>query len=415
MNFNPHITFSMSTELLGFISIGLVALFTFFIALRQPSISGIIFVAFAVRVSMLLVGDYFVLLPDSAADAQTYEDEAWKLAKDGFLNVMSHFEGPEPRFISWIIAVPYSLFGRSLLMAQSISLFFGIASVFLGWKLANLLWSPNTANKVGWTIALFPSLILYSILVMREVYISFFLLVALYGVCNWVKTENIQSIILAMTGFLCGLFFHGAMIVGAIIFVLIVGINTTKKVYSSLINYKINFKALVIFFLFIFILSNFLSNKIHVTYLGNFEKSTNLNRLMSKTNVSTRGNASWPEWTKINSISELSYKPVVRSIYFLFSPFPWDIKETKHLIGMFDALLYFYLVYLILCNIKNIWIDPRLRIILLILLAMVFVFGFGVGNFGTGIRHRSKFAIIFILLAAPLINRFILFKKQNKI
>ena len=90
-------------------------------------------------------------------------------------------------------------------------------------------------------------------------------------------------------------------------------------------------------------------------------------------------------------------------------------KEVKHLIGAFDALLYFYLVYLILCNIKNIWIDPRLRIILLILLAMVFVFGFGVGNFGTGIRHRSKFAIIFILLAAPLINRFILFKKQNKI
>ena len=132
MNFNPHITFSVSTELIGFISIGLVALFTFFIALRQPSISGIILVAFAVRVSVILVGHYFVSLPDSLADAQTYEDEAWQLAKDGFLNVMSHFEGPKPRFISWMIAIPYSLFGRSLLMAQSISLFFGVASVYLG-------------------------------------------------------------------------------------------------------------------------------------------------------------------------------------------------------------------------------------------------------------------------------------------
>ena len=45
----------------------------------------------------------------------------------------------------------------------------------------------------------------------------------------------------------------------------------------------------------------------------------------------------------------------------------------------------------------------------------IIVFAIGVGNFGTGIRHRSKFAMILILLAAPLIKNFIFKKKKDKI
>ena len=77
---------------------------------------------------------------------------------------------------------------------------------------------------------------------------------------------------------------------------------------------------------------------------------------------------------------------------------------------MFDALLYMYLTFLILKNLKVIWKDPALRIILILLLSYIFVFGIGVGNFGTGIRHRSKFAVLFILLAAPFLKKFIFFK-----
>jgi hypothetical protein len=77
---------------------------------------------------------------------------------------------------------------------------------------------------------------------------------------------------------------------------------------------------------------------------------------------------------------------------------------------MFDAFLYMYLTILILLNIKVIWKDPCLRIILILLLSYIFVFGIGVGNFGTGIRHRSKFVVMFILLAAPFLKK-IIFKK----
>jgi len=400
-------------ELLGFTSLALISLITLIVALRWPGISNILFVGLAIRIFFLLIGHYIVSLPDSTADAVTFENVAWNLGKEGFFNVIDNYYGPNSRFISWVIAIPYSLFGRSLIMAKSISLLFGIGSIFLGWKIAKLIWDENTANKVGWVIALFPSLILYSVLIMREVYICFFVLVAVYGIVNWVKTDSFKSIVITITGFIGATFFHGAMFVGIFIFFVIVAISYLKKFYKKLLKYKINLKSMIFLILILTSSTYYLSNKIHIPYLGTFEKATNIDYLIRKTIVSTIGNASWPEWTVPNSKIEIIYKSPLRALYIVFSPFPWDIKETKHYIGMFDSFIYMYLTYLILKNIKAIWSNPSLRIILILLLFYIFVFGIGVGNFGTGIRHRSKFAVMFIILAAPLIKKFIFLKKRK--
>ena len=401
-------------DMIGFASIALVSLLSILAAFRLRDITSIIIVALSIRVILILIGHYVHPLPDSTADAVTFEGISNRMAADGFFNLLSYYEGPSSQFLSWLIAVPYSLFGRSVLMAQSISLFFGISCILLAWNLSHKLWDKQTAKKVAWITALFPSLVLYSVLVMREVYFCFFLLVALHGVCDWIKKETLKSFILAMSGFVGGIFFHGAIAVGAIVFLIFVSVVTFKKILTSLINLKMNLTKLAIFLIFLGIAQLYITNKITLSYLGNFKGLSNMDKYLSSTEVATRGTASWPEWTTIQSYTEVIYKAPLRSLYFVFAPFPWDIKETKHLIGMFDSFFYMYFVYLIISNLKNIWKDRRLRIVLLMLLAYLFVFGFGVGNFGTGIRHRSKFVIIFIILAAPLIKRFIFFKKLDK-
>ena len=73
------------------------------------------------------------------------------------------------------------------MLAQSIGLFFGVISVFLAWFISEKIWDSQTAIKVGWIVALFPSLVLYSVLPLREVYQGFFLLVAFIGIFYWVK------------------------------------------------------------------------------------------------------------------------------------------------------------------------------------------------------------------------------------
>lgn len=401
-------------DILGFTAILIISLITLIIALRWPAISNILIVALIVRVLLLLVGHYITPLPGGNFDAEYFERKAWEMGQEGFSSVLSNFSFHPLRFFSSIHAIPYSLFGRSILMGQSITLLFGMGTVFFGWKLANILWDNRVANKVGWSIALFPSLILYSVLFLREAYISFFLLIAIYGAVSWVKNNSYKSLTLSLIGFMMATLFHGSMFVGALVFLIILISSYSKILLNSLLDLKINFRILPIFLIFVFILGFYISNKISIPYIGDFKKSINMQSIITRTNVYAQGGAAWPEWTKINSEIELVYKAPIRSIYFLFSPFPWDIKKYEHLIGLMDSFLYMYLVFLILCNFKVIWKDPALKVILIILLSYVFVYGFGVGNFGTALRHKTKFTFMFILLAAPLIKR-IIFLKNNKI
>ena len=406
----------MST-LVGFTSIALVSIMTILCGKKWPSISKILFAALLIRIFVLLLGHYVLILPDSTADAKSFEIAAWDLAKNGFFNLSDYYSGVRhigSRFISWLIAIPYSLFGRSVLMAKSISLFFGVGTVFLGWKIANILWDSKTANKVGWIIALFPSLILYSALVMREAYISFFLLLAVYGVVDWANTQSLKSIIIAMLGFVGASFFHGASAIGAATFILYIGAFTIKEIFNSIKGFKIRLSHIYIVICFIIIIILYFSNYIYLPYIHDFEFISDPNTFMRKTRYSVVGTAAYPEWLIPRSTIELFYKVPLRGFYFLFSPFPWDVKELKHLIGLFDAFLFIYLISLIIKNFKTIWRDRALKLILLILVSYVIAFAVGVGNFGTGIRHRSKFVALFVLLVAPLINKFVLKKKSFK-
>ena len=295
-------------------------------------------------------------------------------------------------------------------MGQSVSLLFGVGTVFLGSKVAEKVWDKRTGKKAGWMLALFPSLILYSCLILREVYVYFFLSVALYGIVDWTATKNIKSFILALIGFISATFFHSAMIVGLFVFLTIVFLQNIKVIFKNLKKFKV-FKKLNIFTFFIIII-------ISVVFIKDlrFEKipnifnspNENLKFILIKIKNFDKGSAKYPRWLVPETTNEIIYKSPFRIVYFVFAPFPWDIKKFSHLIGMFDALIYIFLSYLIWRNKKVILSDPTLKIILILLLAYLVVYGIGVGNFGTGIRHRSKFAIIFIILAAPLLPKIIL-------
>ena len=149
-------------ELLGFTGIALVALLTLLLARCWPMAGKLLVVALAVRVAAILFGYFVAPLPDSGADARSFERLAWVWSQGGFFEALGHFTGPHSYFISWILAVLYSLTDRSLLMAQSVSLLFGMGTVFMGWLLARKLWGDRVAAKAGWVLALFPTLILYS-------------------------------------------------------------------------------------------------------------------------------------------------------------------------------------------------------------------------------------------------------------
>ena len=400
-------------DIVGLSGILLVTLITFFLAKSWPSIANILYVALLFRVLLIILGNGVISLPDSAGDAWFFELVAYEWSKLGFLNAIFNFpELSESFVISYIISILYSLTDRSIVLAQSMSLLFGLLSVFMSCILAKKLWGNPIAIKVGWFTALYPSLILYSALVMREMYICFFLLVALNNVINWTNNGSYKSFLFASLSFILAGVFHGGMYVGLIMFIVLAISFNYKKILKLLINGLITLKTLVVFALMIVFIFYVSINNITIPKIG---VVTDINELkegiLKKNLVSHRGDAKYPDWTIAKSENELIYKIPIRAIYFIFSPFPWELKKSSHLIGLLDGTLYMLMAYLIFRNRKVIWSDPALRMIFLILLTYIIVYGIATGNFGTGLRHRTKFSIMFILLAAPLLPKFIFFKK----
>ena len=399
-------------DLIGLTCILIISFITFLVTIRYPKVSKILYSALAIRIFILLLGHYLITLPDSTRDANSFENYAIFLSKDGFFSLLEKYPGPDSRFISWVVAIPYSLFGRSVLMAKSMTLFFGVATVFFSWKVTQKIWGNQIANKAGWIMALFPSLILYSALVMREAYVCFFLVIAIYGIVNWSKTQELKSIVLSLFGFIGATFFHGATFLGAMTFIGVITLIVLNDFIKSIKYLRIS--AINVFLLLIlsYVLLLYFTNQISVPYLRNFEYILSTEVLKNKSSINVTGAAAFPEWTKVKVPHELFYKIPVRVFYFIFAPFPWDVTKTKHLIGMLDGILYLSLSLIILVNIKKIFSNFTLRIILAILVVYLITFSIGVGNFGTGIRHRSKFAFLFVFLAAPFIKNFILLRKK---
>jgi len=308
-------------------------------------------------------------------------------------------------------AFPYSLTGRSVILLQSFSLLLGMGSVLLGSRLAHKIWSEKISIKVGWILALYPTLVLYSCLVLREAYVWFFLLVALYGIVCWSKDGGFKSLIIIFIGFSGATIFHGGMFVGGFVFLIILVLFYFIKIIKSLKFLKISINSLTILSLLIITMFYILSLD-SIPKLGSVKRIFDFEQLVTEISDRNINRAAYPEWTIPKTSFELIYKAPIRIIYFIFSPFLWDIKKFSHLLGFFDGIFYLMLFILFIKNFKSIWSNRSLRIIFIILASYLVAYGLGTGNFGTGIRHRTKFIIVAILMVAPWIPKFVLKKKK---
>src|SRR5690606_10225934 len=93
----------------------------------------------------------------------------------------------------------------------------------------------------------------------------------------------------------------------------------------------------------------------------------------------------------------------IRVIAFWFTPFiPFLARNGSHLIGVFDGILYFWLVRNIYVNRKLFFKVEITKAIITIFLFFSLAFSFGAYNFETNIRHRAK--VIPALLILPIIT-----------
>ena len=148
---------------------------------------------------------------------------------------------------------------------------------------------------------------------MRESYACFFIALAILGVVNWSSTGSYKSIILALAGFTGATYFHGGLIIGLLVFIVIIGIIHLRRLFKSSISSKNYLKVLLINLSIVILIVYYVSGKFEIPKIGSFSDATDLTRLYTQQENSTEGDSAFPKWLIVNNTGELFYKGPIQA------------------------------------------------------------------------------------------------------
>jgi len=161
--------------------------------------------------------------------------------------------------------------------------------------------------------------------------------------------------VVAMFGFIGATFFHGGMVIGTFVFLFIILITSFKTAIKLFSQAILGVRTFIMLLITLIVFGYYFAGKINVPKVGQFISLSTFNKnILEYIGHNTSGEASFPEWIIPKNSIELVYKTPPKVAYFLFSPFPWDVKKTNQLIGMFDGFFYMYFTFLIFRNIKKV-------------------------------------------------------------
>ena len=230
----------------------------------------------------------------------------------------------------------------------------------------------------------------------REVYIVFILLYCLLAITNFIRNKTYISFFKILVSFYSLTFFHGASSSNYLFTLSYLMLQSMKKLLIKIYDLKINIFSFLFIIILLIPIILFLTQNLSIPYIPN---EFDLEKIIYQINASIRGGSEYPSFLNIEHKSEFFFQIILRISYFLYSPFVWDIEKTYHIIGFFDGLLYFILTIYIIINWHAIWRNPILQIFILMFVFDMNIHAIGVVNFCTGIRHRSKFVVMFIILS----------------
>jgi|26BtaG_2_1085354.scaffolds.fasta_scaffold03093_5 hypothetical protein len=405
--------------LAGSIPLLLSFLFVLYIFHKQPRLAIYFFIAYGVRLFLLIINFFVLTLPDSGqgSDVGRFLDFSHLASSDGFSSWVHYYTGfSSSYFHAWIAAFFYVVFGESAFLFGSLSFLFSIVSIYCFWLLYSAIWKDKASLNTVLVAVLLPSVALYSVIPRYEVFIWSFILIGFLGVYRWSNYKSLYNFLLTSFGFLLAGMFHSPFYLAYAVFIGIVAAQQLHKFFIGIQNNKLFLSGFMFAAVFCAIAGWFVFGGLDIPKIGTFESimlAEDSSEGAGSIGSSLRGSASYPAWTAPNSAIDYLWKPMVRGVYFLFSPFPWDVRSAGHLIGLLDAFIFIFIAYKIWCNRKFLLDNKGTRNIIIIVALLAMVYGLGVGNFGTGVRHKTKFAFVLLALAGPLFVKRSYFLKQK--
>ncbi len=387
-------------ELWGWLALLLGLVVVLWLAHHHRPAADVLLAAFTVRALAALANRYMFTLPLSGADAMRFETRGWQWGKQGLAVALGHFTTGD-RLYSWVIAVLYAATARSPLLIQAINVLLGTLIVWNVYQIALALWGPRPAIAAAWATALFPTGVVYSAIIMREVQVIYPVTLAALCLVRWEQGGGLRWLAFCLLALAVGVAFHmgvlAAFIAPGLALVLRwLGAARTGRHKEAVRNGL----ALALLSLCLLLM---LSSGWGLSKLRYSLSNLTLERLRSAEETKAQGRASYLEDLRVNGPLDLAWQTPVRTAFFLYTPFPWMRLQPVDLPALGDALLFLAFTIAIARAGRRILRVPAARGVIAMLVVLLIAYALPTSNYGTALRHRGKLAPLAIALAAAAI------------
>lgn len=388
------IAFAPVPHVVGWTALMVAAVVLGLVAWRTPEARAALLAGFLLRAASALSHVYLTPLPATGQDAVRFEQEGWNLAAHGLFGAIGQITRAEHVY-SWIIGVLYALTDRSPLMIQMLNVLLGTLVVWNVYALARLLWGADAARKAAWAMAVFPTAVLFSAVILRETMVVYPLSLGALLFARWHVTNRFRYLAGAMVSFAVILAFHAFVVpILGMAVVLVVGRwlspvfrgrrygRVVPVLAGATIVAVVGGAAMVVW-----------------SRIGHLESAA-IALFQIHHEITSVERAGYLAGLRVESMGDVVWQAPIRLVFFLLMPFPWLVRAAVDLVGLMDSLLYCGIVWILLRHARRVWRHGPARAVLLLAFGSIGVFSVVVSNYGTAIRHRAKVAPLLIAVAA---------------
>ncbi len=298
-------------------------------------------------------------------------------------------------FYSILNAAAYAVFDENRITMSFINSFTGLAAAFVFAQLAQELHGPRVARLSFIMIALFPSLVLWTSMNIREAWSL--LVIALFHLAlfRMRRSFNVTSTVLLVMC-ICWM----SIIRGYLVPLLVVG-GMTSLVVVRLRHVPYALFALLVMVLFLRIYGDALGIGFELVSTETLKETDKMRH-----DLAYGGSAYGDDVDTRTLASAIAYLPV-GTLYFLSLPFPWTVSSALQAMTVPESIVWYVLLYYasreLVFSLRRYLQDAAG----MIFTTMLITLGYGLvsGNGGTAYRHRAQILPVFIIFAASALVR----------
>lgn len=364
----------------------------------ELAVAKLVRAALLLRVVAVFVLHFFVTPFLFAPDEETYDSRSALAAaywRGEFpTDPLAGLQG-EGKGYYYVVSALYFPFGQFPLLPKLLNAWIGSLAVLELFRLTRLIGGDDAAAmRAAKFMAFFPSLVLWSSLMIRDVWVQW-LLLRLAREMAELKGRIIPSRIISALFLIWGLTLFRSYLLYAAVgpFVLSFVVSRSKDVIRNVFLGSLMALGLVYFGAQS---ADITAGKVQTFDLVELQR---LRAWSSSTAVADSGFASDADVSTVGGA--LSLLPVGLT-YFFFAPFPWQIGSIRQSLAIPEALYFYTLVPGIITGALFLF---RKRLsdsigVLLVTMTVTFGYAIGQGNVGTLYRHKAQVIGFYYAFAA---------------